>query len=169
MRRALCSPQCDTECVRPIMRANRSEAAATPTSALIDIRAVDSVGLRACAVAGSDPHKNRQTTMTITEMVLAAQPEERLTLTALAHQEKKAPSTPHRWATKRVRGIRLPTAMVGSKRMTTKFLFQTWCERLTATADNRPAPQEADAQPRNDQAWRAEQAEAELKRLGLEA
>jgi hypothetical protein len=106
--------------------------------------------------------------MTTIEIILAAPPEERLTLTQLAHKVKKAPSTPHRWATKGVRGIRLPTAMIGSKRMTTKIIFQTWCEQLTASSDDRPMSEEADARLRNDETSRAERAEAELARLGLD-
>jgi len=108
--------------------------------------------------------------MTPTEMILATPPEERLTLTQLAHEEKKAPCTPWRWATKGVRGIRLPSVMVGgAKRVTTRTVFVEWCERVTAIADGRPVPEEAAAQLPNDEASRAERAEAELTRLGLDA
>jgi hypothetical protein len=106
--------------------------------------------------------------MTTIEMILAAPPDERLTLTQLAHKEKKAPSTPWRWSTKGLRGIRLPSAMVGSTRVTTRALFESWCEQVTAVANGQVVPEEA-AQLRNDEASRAEQAEAELKRLGFEA
>ena len=107
--------------------------------------------------------------MTTTEMILATPPKERLSLTRLAHEELMAPSTPFRWSTKGVRGIRLPTAMVGSKRVTTRALFESWCEQVTAIADGRPIPEEATSQVRNDEASRAERAEAELTRLGLDA
>jgi hypothetical protein len=161
------SPQI-TPCLRPIMPVNRSDAASTPTHQVIDVRR-GRLQAAACAVAGADSHTKTQTTMTPTEMILATPPAERIALTQLAHQEKKAPSTTWRWATKGVRGIRLPTAMVGSTRVTTRALFESWCEQLTATADDRPMSEEADAPLRNGEASRAERAEAELARLGLEA
>ena len=150
------------------MSTSLNKAVATPTHSLTEVH-VDSAGLPACAVAGADPDTKRRTTMTTTVTILAAPPAERITLTQLARQEGVAPSSAWRWATKGVRGIRLPTAMVGSKRVTTKLFFQTWCEQLTATANDRPVSEQAAAQPRNDEALRAERAEAELVRLGLDA
>ena len=108
--------------------------------------------------------------MTTTSTILAAPPAERITLTQLARQEGVAPSSAWRWATKGVRGIRLPSVMVGgAKRVTTRTVFVEWCERVTAIADGRPVPEEAAAQLQNDEASRAERAEAELTRLGLDA
>jgi hypothetical protein len=107
--------------------------------------------------------------MTTTEMILAAPPAERITLTQLARQEGVAPSSTWRWATMGVRGIRLPTAMVASKRVTSRALFVEWCEQLTAVASGSPVPEEVVAQHRIDEPSRAVRAEAELARLGLDA
>lgn len=115
------------------------------------------------------PHTKTRTTMTHTEAILATSPAERLTLTQLARQEGVAPSSAWRWATIGVRGIRLPTTMIGSKRVTTRSCFQWWCEQLTNSANSRPMSAETVAQQQNDVAMRAERAEAELARLGLDA
>lgn len=107
--------------------------------------------------------------MTTTATILAAPSAERITLTQLARQEGVAPSSTWRWATKGVRGIRLPTVMVGAKkRVTTRNVFVNWCEQLTAMAKDQAVPDETTAQLRTDEASRAERAEAELKRLGLD-
>ena len=99
--------------------------------------------------------------------ILAAPPADRITLTQLARQERVAPSTPWRWATKGGRHIRLPSAMIGSKRVTTRIVFETWCEQLTAIAENGPFPKQAADELRPDEELRAVRAEAELVRLSL--
>ncbi len=111
----------------------------------------------------------RQIKMTTIETILAAKPTDRITLTQLAHQENVAPSSAWRWATKGVRGIRLPTAMVASKRMTTRAVFAEWCEQLTYKANDPSMSAASDARLRTDVASRAERAEVELARLGLDA
>jgi len=107
--------------------------------------------------------------MITTATILAAPPEEQLSLTQLAREVGVAPSSSWRWSTKGVRGIRLTSAMVGSKRVTIRAAFVEWCEQLTAIANDRRVLDETAAQPRDDEASRAERAEAELARLGLEA
>jgi hypothetical protein len=100
--------------------------------------------------------------------ILAAPPAERISLTELAHQERCAPSTTWRWATKGVRGIRLPSVMRGSKRQTTRAAFEAWCERLTAAADGPPAPEVTTAEFKEDDEARAKRAEEELARMGID-
>jgi hypothetical protein len=100
--------------------------------------------------------------------ILAAAPAERITLTQLARQENVAPSTCWRWATKGIRGLQLPSVLIGgSKRATTRAAFEAWCLQLTATANKRSVPTEAAAELVNDEESRAARAEAKLACLGL--
>lgn len=99
--------------------------------------------------------------------ILNTPPVKRITLTELAHQEGVAPCTVHRWATKGIQGVRLPTAKVGLKRVTTRSVFLAWCEQVTTSV----TPSQLRAIPRNDMQpaieVRAARAERELARLGL--
>jgi hypothetical protein len=99
--------------------------------------------------------------------ILAAPPAERITIAALARQQKVAPSTAWRWATKGLNQIRLPTVLIGSRRVTTQAVFRNWCEQRTTAANDRLVSDEACHQP-SANVSRAERAEAELTRLGLE-
>ncbi len=101
-------------------------------------------------------------------VILAAPPAERITLTQLARQEGVAPSSSYRWATKGVRGRRLPTAMVGSKRVTTRAIYVEWCEQLTAATNGAPTSEVLAAGLHNDEELRIARAESQLARLGLD-
>ncbi len=105
--------------------------------------------------------------MNTTELILAAPPSERITLTQLARQEGVDPSSSWRWSTKGVRGIRLPTAMAASKRVTTRAIYLQWCEQLTAIANGRPASDVVASQQQQVEEARAVRAEHELAKLGL--
>lgn len=97
--------------------------------------------------------------------VLAAPAHERLTLTQLARMEGVAPSTAFRWATRGVNAICLPTAKVGSKRVTTRALFLKWSEQLSAATGGFTSPQASHSIADCD--TRVARAEDELARLGL--
>ena len=149
------------------MPTSLNKAVATPTDSLTEVH-VDSAGLSTWAIAGADPDTKRRTTMTTTETVLAAPPAERITLAQLARQEGVAPSSAWRRATNGVRGIRLPTAMVGSKPISTKLKFQRGASSSRPLRTIGPCPRKR-MELRNDEASRAEHAQAELVRLGLDA
>lgn len=76
----------------------------------------------------------------VPEDLLDAPLSDRLTLLELARQENVAPPTTWRWASKGVRGLLLPTVMVGSKRVTTRAAFKRWCLDLTMLANGELRP-----------------------------
>lgn len=79
-------------------------------------------------------------TASITNEILAAPLEDRLTLTQLARQQGVSPPTTWRWAMRGCRGTKLQTAMLGHKRITTHAAFQLWVEQVTAAADGKSTP-----------------------------
>jgi Protein of unknown function (DUF1580) len=87
--------------------------------------------------------------------ILAAPPDEQISLTTLAHRVQVAPSTPWRWATKGKDGKKLPSVLRGSARITTMAAFVKWCEQLTAAADGSPGTEEASAQQTENEEVRA--------------
>ena len=95
--------------------------------------------------------------------ILAAPPADRLSLPELAREEGVAPPTPWRWAMRGVRGLRLPTAMIGHRRVTTRAAFSAWCVQLTLIADGRH--QQSREDPQRQVA--IDRAEAELRQLGV--
>jgi len=138
-------------------------AKATPIPSLIDDPTVAALQTPIDhQAAGKKPPR-----ITAADILLAA-PGERITLTVLARQEGVAPSTAWRWATRGVRGIKLPSVMRGSKRITTRAAFEEWCKQLTAAAEGLPAQEALVAVERNDAEERAKRAEMEFARLGLE-
>jgi hypothetical protein len=96
--------------------------------------------------------------------LLSAPVKERLTLQQLAHEQNVAPATPWRWAMRGVHGLRLPTILIGHKRVTTRSAFVWWCGQLTRMADGQPAP----AVDENDLKDTIERAEKEAARLGAD-
>jgi hypothetical protein len=60
--------------------------------------------------------------------------EQRLTLNDLASQEGVNPSTIWRWSLRGVRGVKLETFSVGSRRFTTAEAFERFVEATTAAA-----------------------------------
>lgn len=95
--------------------------------------------------------------------LLTAPLKERLTLQQLAHEQNVAPATSWRWAMRGVRGLRLPTVLVGHKRVTTRSAFCWWCEQLMVMADGQRAPATDD----NNLDDSIERAEKEAVRLGV--
>jgi hypothetical protein len=70
--------------------------------------------------------------------ILNTPPSERLTLQALAKEQNVAPPTTWRWALRGVNQLRLPSAKIGSRRMTSRAAFVWWCTQLTHMADGVP-------------------------------
>jgi|SRR4051812_20696036 hypothetical protein len=85
---------------------------------------------------------------------------ERLSLLELAREQNVAPPTSWRWAMRGIGGLRLPTVMIGRKRMTTRSAFFWWCLELTRRADG-----EQHAAPNADDQERLEKAERQADEL----
>ena len=96
--------------------------------------------------------------------ILAAPADDRLSLQELAREEHVAPPTTWRWAMRGVRGLRLPTAMVGNRRVTTRQAYREWCEELTRLADRQHGV-ESVVSPSREKAIAA--AEKRLAELGI--
>jgi hypothetical protein len=93
--------------------------------------------------------------------ILFAPLRERLTLLELAREQNVSPPTPWRWAMKGVRGIRLPTALLGNKRITSRSAFLWWVDQITAVANGEPPPVD-DERSLNDRLAAAEREATDL-------
>jgi hypothetical protein len=89
--------------------------------------------------------------------------ETRMSLTTLAHREGVSPSTVWRWASRGVRGVRLESALVGGRRMTSAEAFARFAEATTATAAGGSPPQRTN----REQSAAIRRAEEALRRAGV--
>jgi hypothetical protein len=69
------------------------------------------------------------------ESILDEPVSERRTMLQLSREANVSPPTPWRWATRGVRGIKLPTVLLGRKRITTRSAYRAWIMEVTASAD----------------------------------
>jgi hypothetical protein len=79
--------------------------------------------------------------------------ETQIGLTQLAHLHEVHPSTVHRWCSRGAGGVRLETAKVGGRRITSLEAFQRWVDQRSGTDGSPTAPiagsqRQADAQAR---------------------
>jgi len=65
--------------------------------------------------------------------------EDRRTLLELAREQGVSPPSTWRWATRGCRGLKLPTVLVGHRRVTSVQAFRWWVEQQTKIA-NRELP-----------------------------
>ncbi len=91
--------------------------------------------------------------------------EKRLSLTELARREGVSIPTVWRWRKKGVKGVRLESFLVGSRRYTTFESFSRWVERTTAAADG----EQPSTPTRTNRQRQAEidRAERELEAAGI--
>jgi hypothetical protein len=97
--------------------------------------------------------------------ILSAPLEEQLTLLELARERNLSPPSTWRWAVKGVDGVKLPTAKIGHKRVTSRAAFVWWVEQLTALADGERLSNAPAAASREGEIERAEYEAARM--LGL--
>src|SRR4051794_10155058 len=95
------------------------------------------------------------------EEILAAPVNERRTATQLARQQNVSPCTPWRWMTKGIGGIKLPSAFVGSKRVTLQSCFLAWARQISELRDGDSRPP-VSSQAIDNVASRVKRAEAEF-------
>lgn len=97
--------------------------------------------------------------------ILAAEASDRIKLVQLAREQCVSPCTCWRWTTRGIRGIRLPTVIIGASRFTTRSMFYRWCEQITEASGRGVLQQQEDSQRHNNSAARIKRAEAEYRQL----
>ena len=90
------------------------------------------------------------------------------TILSLAEAARSQPTRPNlstvwRWVQRGVRGVRLETAMIGGRRVTSVQALSRFHAAVTSAADGSPRPTRTSRQRQRD----IERAEAELAKAGI--
>jgi hypothetical protein len=90
------------------------------------------------------------------------------TILSFAEAARTLPTRPNlstvwRWVQRGVRGVRLETAMIGGRRITSQEALERFNAAVTAAADGSPSSTRTPRQRQRD----IEQAEAELAKVGI--
>ena len=97
-------------------------------------------------------------------MPIDIQDESICTLAELARRFDVHVSTIHRWRLRGIKGVRLATARIGGRRVTSFEAADRFNEAVTAAADGEPAPRAESDKAREK---RLAKVEAELARAGI--